>query len=322
MGTLVWVEVLDRRGAVRSRVALDELPATVGRGYGNRVILDDRYVCPVHARLIENEEGRLTLEDLDSVNGIYLRGQRDRQRRVAIQSGTEVRVGHTRLRFVHPEAEVPAAVPDEAADSSLRALARSRLFALGALAVVTATLVLADYLGSYERSIGDDLVAVALGIAVLLALWAGVWALATRVVLGRFEFVAHLAVAAGALWLIFLLSELGEYINFLFTSHVVGYLPIALGLLLVTALLYGHLLFASYMSRRRRLAWSVGVILAFVALGGLIQLAARNEFQAFLDDPGALKPVSARWVPARTADDYIADLPELKAELDDLALER
>lgn len=322
MGALVWVEVLDRRGAVRSRVALESLPATIGRGYRNRVILDDRYVGPIHARLEEDETGQLSLVDLDSVNGIYVRGVRDRQTRVAVQSGTEVRIGHTRLRFVHPDAEVPAAVPDEAADSRLRALARSRPVALALLAAVVAGSALSAYLGSYERSVADDLIAMAIGVAVLLPLWAGVWALVTRAVLGRFEFVAHLAVAGSIVLLVFLFGELADYVSFLFTSRAVGLLLAAPALLLAMSLVYGHLLFASTVSRRRRLTWSIAVVLAFVALGGLVQLTSRNEFRAYLEEPGSLEPLRSAWIPARPSDDFIGSLPKLKAQLDDLALER
>ncbi len=44
MGKIAFVEILDRRGNVRERVRVDSFPATVGRGYGNAVIVDDRLV--------------------------------------------------------------------------------------------------------------------------------------------------------------------------------------------------------------------------------------------------------------------------------------
>ncbi len=321
MGAIAFVEVLDRRGTVLSRTRLDSVPATIGRAYDNDVILDDRYVCPTHAVFVRDEDGRLVLEDADSVNGLYVPGREGRIARLPIESKTLIRVGHTRLRIVCPDAEVPAATLDQSTDSKVEEFARSRRFALVSLAVVVAFAGVSMYLESFDENTVPQTVGIVIVVPLLLAMWAGAWSLASRIVVQRFEFVPHMAVVSAVLLVTLLYDEIGDYFLFLFPADVLAAVLIVGGLVITATLLYGHLIFASTLNRRRRLTWAIGVSLALFALGGVIGLAVQEEFNAYTDDPGVLKPVGSGWIPARTADDYIASLSRLKAEVDDLVVE-
>ena len=46
MATLGYIEILDSKGVVVERTAVDSFPITIGRAYSNQVILSDPYVCP------------------------------------------------------------------------------------------------------------------------------------------------------------------------------------------------------------------------------------------------------------------------------------
>lgn len=321
MGAVVFVEVLDRRGGVRSRTALADLPATIGRAYSNALILDDRFICPEHARLVSDDQGWLALEDLDSVNGMYQAGRKERVERVALRSGSVVRIGQTRLRFVHPETAVPDAVPDNAADPAIERLARSGRVAVSLTVAVTAWLALSTYLGSYEGDTVADVIGVVIGVLLLLMLWAGVWAVPSRIVVQRFEFVPHLAVVAAIALSATLYGQASEYVLFLFPWTALAGVFLVFGLLLGVLLIYGHLLFASTMTRRRRIAWSAGVMFVLVALTGLLGLAMEDEFSEYTEEPGFLKPVPAKLIPARPAEEYMTSLDELQVQVDELAVE-
>lgn len=320
MGAVVFVEVLDRRGVVRNRTAVADLPATIGRAYTNALILDDRFVCPEHARLVRDDQGWLALEDLGSVNGIYEAGRRERMRRVALRSGAVVRIGQTRLRFVHPETTVPDAVPDTAADPAIERLARSGRVVVALVTALTAWLALSTYLGSYEGNTAADVIGVVIGVLLLLVLWAGAWAVPSRIVVQRFEFVPHLVVVAAIVLSATLYGQASDYLLFLFPWTGLAGALVVFGLLLGVLLIYGHLLFASTLTRRRRIAWAAGVVLVLVALTGLFGLALEDEFSEYTEEPGALKPVPARLIPARPAAEYMASLNELQGEVDELAV--
>lgn len=319
MGAVAFVEVLDRRGSVRDRIALEELPATIGRAYTNALILDDRFVSPMHARLVREDQGWLALEDLESVNGIYEHGRRQRAKRIAIESGTVIRVGQTRLRFVHPETSVPDALPDNTADPTIERLGRSGRFTAAVFLTLVAWLTLLTYLGSYEGNTSVGVVGVVVGVPVMLAIWAGIWAVPSRIVMQRFEFGPHLAVVSAIALSATLYGQASDYLLFLFPSTSLAAVLVVLGLFFAVLLVYGHLVFASTLTRRRRMAWSLGVIIVLFALGGLVGLAMEDEFSEYTDEPGTLKPVPANLIPAVPGEDYVASVEKLQEEVDELA---
>jgi pSer/pThr/pTyr-binding forkhead associated (FHA) protein len=71
--------------------ALEGPSVTIGRTHGDIVLADDPYVAPRHARL-ELVDGRWSVEDLASVNGVYLRvkGKRPLEKHDLILLGSQV----------------------------------------------------------------------------------------------------------------------------------------------------------------------------------------------------------------------------------------
>ena len=78
--------------------ALKELPlkkasVSIGRTPGNDVVIDNLAVSGHHAKLLI-EEGRFVVEDLSSLNGTFVNGQR--VRRIPLKDGDEISIGkHT-----------------------------------------------------------------------------------------------------------------------------------------------------------------------------------------------------------------------------------
>ncbi|MEZ5581941.1 MAG: FHA domain-containing protein [Candidatus Competibacteraceae bacterium] len=102
-----WLEVLDQAGHVVQRLTLTHLPLTIGRSYENDVIVDDPYVSPVHLRLWRCRRPADPLRDAGRVSGLYR--ERERVTQVELRSGTELRIGHTRLRYRDKDLSASAA---------------------------------------------------------------------------------------------------------------------------------------------------------------------------------------------------------------------
>src|SRR5262245_9871007 len=188
------LEVLDpRSGVVHTRVRLGELPLSVGRGYGNDIILDDPYVDARHARITFDDSGALILEDVGSLNGLALPGNTARVTRVAVRAGAEVRVGRTTLRFRDPNESVPAALPDSVeptrSGSRIARATASLWVRLGVPLSATLAVALYTWLESFEPTSGSDTLTGAVTFLVFVAFWAGIWAIASRVVVHRFVFL-------------------------------------------------------------------------------------------------------------------------------------
>jgi serine phosphatase RsbU (regulator of sigma subunit) len=71
----------DPSGA-RSRVAIEPLPFHLGRQAQNHLVLRDARISREHARIVADGDGH-AIEDLDSLNGVFVNGERITRRRLA-----------------------------------------------------------------------------------------------------------------------------------------------------------------------------------------------------------------------------------------------
>ena len=331
----VVVEVLDPRGhGVRARMRLDRFPATVGRAYSNDVILDDPYADARHLRVEwDAARGAAVAEDLGTVNGTSEGARAERVRRVELRPGTELRVGRTVLRFCDPDQPVPPALPDRHRAEAVAAATSgtwlpwgrrlspgTRRGAIATCLTALALFGLSNYLESTERTNLAKVVTGTLFLLVPFAAWSGTWALAARMVVHRFNFLAHLATACAAAVGFMLLSAVGEWLAFYFPggtpSSVVGSV---LGFVLAAAAIAGHLRFASHLPRARRWRAAVAVLVAAAAVVALNAYADRDDFTSGMRYSSSLKPVGASHVPALPLSRFGAETAEMKEELEEIA---
>lgn len=86
---------------------LDKLPVIIGRAKDNDVILSDTSVSNMHARICFDERlEAICIEDLDSLNGIYLHGRPTSKN--VLDDGTKITLGNVTLTFrnmgyIHPQ---------------------------------------------------------------------------------------------------------------------------------------------------------------------------------------------------------------------------
>jgi hypothetical protein len=318
MAPLGFIEILDGRGHVSERVACRSLPVHLGRAYRNEVVLDDPYVCPVHARIERDEDGRLCVRDLGSLNGLRAGASGARVTELELRSGTEFRVGRTRLRFLsvdHPVA--PAWVDREGRLYS----PGSPTAAIIAAVIVFLLLTLESFLGSIEYLTFAKLVSEPLLTLSMLLTWCGLWSLASRIVVGRFNFSGHGVVASGAAMAFTLVSASAEWIQFILPAVPALWLAGVFGsAAILAALVYGHLGLASPMRRRSRLWASLLVSAATIGLSTVVDFASRSRFSNVMEYAGIVKPLDPAWLPADSIDQFIENSDKLKKDLDALAI--
>ena len=76
--------------------------STIGRNINNTIVIDDKMISNYHA-VIVNENDEISIEDLESRNGIFLNGLRI-ENSVKLNDGCIIKLGSTMLRF-HSNAE-------------------------------------------------------------------------------------------------------------------------------------------------------------------------------------------------------------------------
>ena len=320
MDPVIFVEVLGSRGRVAQRVRLDALPATVGRGYGNAVILDDRYVSPEHARIALAPDGGLVVEDLGSTNGVFAETGTERVASLRLAPGAIFRVGHTFLRVATADQAVIPAQPDPLAGAWASQRGAGRRLGTAIVAALGLSMV-SSYLGSYGETSAAALLVDALSLGAGLLAWAGAWALVTRVTAQRFAFGQHLAVATTVLLAAEALSMVASVGDLIETGTPFYRAAVTvLFVLALAALLFGHLGVAAPLPARRRLAWSLGLAGAIVGLDEFTDFAAGGRFERAPSFVGAVRPLAG--ARGTSLDAFIAAAAELQRKVDAQADER
>lgn len=266
--TLALLEVLDRDGSVRQCLRVQAWPLRVGRALDNDLVLDDPYTAAHHFSLAPDDEGRLRLAALDSVNGL----QCDAHHLAAggqllIAAGAHdappaITVGRTHLRLRLSTHALPA----ERALGAARVL-RQGLPTLVGLGVAAAG-VLAfdtwlendpDLLPKAFSSLAISALAIGLG-------WSGLWTLLSKVFTRQGHFGWHLRVTLIAViaWQALLAGS--ALIAFAFSWPWVTDFNFVAGYAIVGALLYFHLQAVEPLHPRRTLGFAVASAAIGVAL--------------------------------------------------------
>lgn len=318
MERVILVEVLGRGGEVRDRVRLAGLPATIGRGYGCDVIVDDPHVDALHARLSEGEGGAYLVEDLGSVNGIR-DAAGSRQPRCALAPGDTVRLGHTTLRVLTPEVAVPPALPELLRETGWRRLAASPRAALLLALAVLAIMAGESWLVQVDGDAAAEVTYVIIGVVLVLALWAGGWAAGARLARHPARFMGHVAVASVALIAMSVPAVVLSFGEAAFPDSAVleafGWAVVAAGSIW---LLTAHLELAGLARPLRRLTWAGGVMAVLFGLGALVAKIDPDE-ESDISLTIAGRPLPSILVPARTAEVFLADVADLQGKVDEWA---
>ncbi len=317
MDTVIVAEVLERSHKVRERMRLAEFPVGIGRAYDNDVILDDPFVSPHHARIERDADGTLVLVDLDSTNGTLALPSHTALRRVPLGDEQMVQMGHTLLRLRRAAAAVPPARPDSLLRSRVAyALGNARLAIVLTLAMVAA-LLFDRYQSSVESLSVSRLAFDAAQIALLVPVWAGWWALLTRLFSHHTAYVPHLNIGCLAVLGFLCVDTASGYFAFAFSADlsadIVFHLVFAL---LAAAVLYAHLRFATLMAPRLGMAVSGSIATALIGFAAFSAYVDNLEYSDALPYPPELKPGGFRLAPTVSLDEFAERAERMAARVD------
>ncbi len=317
MAPLGYIEILDAKSRVTERYAVNTLPVTIGRAYSNQIILDDPFVSPEHLHMVAADGGRLRVDDLNSVNGLHAAPGGNRVASLAVISGAPFQIGHTILRYVEISTPVAPAALDAGEDA-----ARLAPWILGpvSLLVLVSALLLESYVESYERfnlarSFSESLTTLS-----IVVTWAGLWSLLSRVLLSRFYFAEHFTLACAAILVSLVFNISAEWTEFLFPSIPGLWTASVFGsAVLIAALVFGHLGWASSMLWRSRFWAALAVSGVIMGAGVVAEYAGRDAFSTVMDYSAVIKPLESRFVSSVSIDEFLGHTDNLRKELDALA---
>jgi hypothetical protein len=319
---VIVAEVLDKAGRVHERVRLTRFPASIGRGYGNDIILDDDFVSSQHARIELGEAGQATLVDLGSDNGTFALPKLDKLTRLALGPDTLVRLGHTLVRLRTPEYAVPRARHDSLGVNRLSHWFSHGLGAMVTLSAAVALMLVEGYQSSMQTIRPEQLALHALPVALAVPVWAGLWALASRAFAHHTFYLAHVAIASLGVVGFYVLDTVAEYYAFALSAEVSADLMFeAVGGLVAAVMLYGHLRFATLLTPRVVATSATLISAVLVGLSLFTSHVSSLEFSDELPYPGELKPASFRLSPSHEPAEFTQATTQLVKRLDSGALD-
>ena len=304
----LWLEVLGRHRDVVSRTRVTTNSITLGRAYDNDVVLDDPHVAAHHLRIAHGDDGAWVAEDLGSINGLVVDGERMRRERVVLGDATTVLAGHTGLRLRHAADAVPAELP----------LVRSA--PRWPLAIVCMALLFAlEWLGLWLGETGEPKLIRYLTplatIAIAIAVWTTLWSVVSRVFSGHARFGLHLLIVAAGLLAFSVYDQLGDLGAFALSWTRLSNTVYVAAWVAFAAVCLAHLRAIS----NTKLPLKAGAVVALAALGITMQSLKLSDWRANSGQAATLQklePPSIRIVSAQAENAFFATNDALKVGLD------
>lgn len=313
---MIVIEVCDEHGRTRERFRADRFPVRIGRAYDNDLIVDDPYVCPHHCEVTLDEAGEVVVNDLGSVNGTCLSGDKVRTEQLRPGATQKLRLGHSVLCFRDPSQPVAATRRDPVATGGWPP--RSLPLNLAVLLLGGVVMAVMGFLGSYsefeyERYFFSEQIPA----LVAVATWASIWAIVSRITLQRFAFLRHATILVTVVLGVMLSEYLLEFLKFGFAAarpfEIVG---IVTSVIAFTLLLYWHLRLCSEQSRARLLTISTVIAVVFTALIEVDTYLDRKEFRSTPAYSAGLKPPVFQLVESRPVESFLATAGPLREAIE------
>lgn len=314
MGT-VLVETLGGHGHVRSRerVQPDETARfTIGRGVEADVVLEDPHIAPLHAAVTIDPDGAVRVDDLGTINGVIVSGERRHGAKQLLAPGGEFRLGRTMLRVRTPEQSVAPERPDHTAAHTS---STTPWVVLVCGLAIGAYVVHANWM-SAPRDLVSDSVAGLLATGSVAGVWIGLWSLLSRILLGEWRWVRHAAILFGAATAFIVINEALDLAWFSLDLPQVGSRTIALATTLFTVAFYQHLQLATHLMRLRTAAIAVLLPVVLVGAGIWVQWRSQERNVNHIGASERFFPPSLRLRDAGDAGTFFDRARALKAEAD------
>lgn len=308
MDEVTWIEVLSRHHEVVARQRLVTNAVTIGRAYDNDIVLDDPHVAAHHLRLVHGDNDTWVAEDLGSVNGLYVDGERARREPVVLDAGTTLHIGTTGLRVRTSTYTVAEELP------LLRGMPRWPA-ALACLALVFALALLELWLGETTAPKLIRYLSPLLALAVMVAVWTSAWSVLSRIFSGHARFGLHLLIAGAGLLVYTLYAQFSELGAFALSWTALARFVYIGVWLIFSAVCFAHLRALG----TTRLRVKAAAVLALAVLGITMQSLKLSEWRSNSGQPVTLQrlqPPSLRIVTAHSKTAFFTNASDLKVALD------
>ncbi len=311
------LQASERHGGLQGRLAVTRWPVTVGRALDADLSLDDPHLALAHLRIDRAGDGPVTVEVLQTRNGVSLRGRTRREgERFDWPTGEELHLG--RLKLGLRLADEPQAAELPLASFPWRTTGLTLMLVFAVLALMLGM----TWLETPEGSVlAQRLPALLAGTAGSIAVWSGLWALATRLFTGRLWFWRHVRIACATVLGAQALETLAHLLAFMFSLESLARFDMQINLLAAAVGVVAHLTVIAPHRRRGMSAIVAGLaVLAMTVLLSTSWLQTRRlSGQLYMS---TLFPPAWRVARAVPLSQFLDEAGALRARLDKRLKER
>lgn len=304
------IEIVHPLRFLREYRTFDVAQVRIGRGYGNDVILSDPHVSPDHLS-VHSEEGGWVVEDIGGENGMYVHKLSKVVERARLDSGDEIVIGRTRLRFFSPDHAVAPTKLLVHAHAFFRRI-ENPVNAWSILLACTMIFTAHAYLTSIEEVSILKLGSGSLGFLLMAFAWAGAWAFVGRMIKHKTSFAGQLSLSLLFLAAGLMFINISEYAGYSFNSVIAEVVSAAVLLCgLGTAFLTGSMALATNVSLKKRIVVCSSIFLGISAIAALLYYSFKDEFNPNPMYFATLKPPFAKILPNRSVDQFLAETADI-----------
>ena len=317
MERTIIIEIHDRFGKVKNRHRVSNFPFTIGRGYDCDLILDDKYTSAQHITLDFDSEDRLIATDANSENGMYAVSPLKRVDSMWLKSGSRLRIGHTELQFMFPDHPIKEVIPDRSKPGLPTQFFTNWPSMVLVWLLTLGLLYLNQKLEMIEKTASLEIAAELLPIFVFMGIWAGSWAIASKIVTHRSYFGFHAMLIGVMIFFSSALDTTGNYIEFSFMLEGTAYLISIIGsAFLFAAILFGHIRFGTTASKKKALRIALSVSLGVTLLSQAGTWFLQQKFTHELAFSKQVKPPYFVVAKAEEPQGFFESINDIKKEID------
>lgn len=308
MSTVYFIETLNNNGDVHSRQQCTTLPIRIGRAYHNEIILDDPHSSAEHAVIDTNETGELTIRNINSQNGIRLKGKRANE--FIINGDAIFHLGHTQLRIRTNDYVVAPEIIDEV----------NHRWDGWPLAIIAVFMI--SFLAFGNTWVSDIennkttpyIINICMWIGYSM-LWAGIWAVANRVFGGTAHFSRHLLILGCGLTSLFLWGYVAIIFAYGFSWTLLTRFGNHIEIIIIAFTIYHHL--HQVMPRKHKRVRIVCAVFAILC-SGLVLMKNYQSSDQYADElyMHEILPPSVRFSRNYNLDEFNVNISQLKKEID------
>jgi hypothetical protein len=299
----VILESIRENGLRKDYQVFGDMVIRVGRGYDNDFIVADPHASANHFVIRVHEQGFI-IEDLASTNGTLL-GKHKVHGQMTLNSGDEITIGRTRLRFVTSHHKVDPPVPLGTPSAFFIEINRP----LKAWLIVLAGLllcVLVEHQESYKNLAVQKFVSIGIGMVMIVLVWSGLWAFIGRIIKHKSSFNAQLSWSGLFFLAMTLFYPFADHFGYMTNSAVIEMImgSVIFGIFLAL-LVAGHLTIATFLSKHTRILASSVISVVILTFGIVTYYASKSDFDPQPDYYATVLPPYAKLAPSLTVDQFI-----------------